>query len=278
MFEISEMINFKKQIEENLSGKRIIEGSLGNSPHKFVWYNRKPEEFSRLIAGKKVGSIRVIGRWLLIDLLEGYVLVFGECGGKIMLHPADAAIPPKYHLLLHFDDKSFLTATTQMWGGYELYEKGEELNRQYIRDTNPIPLNDDFTFSYFCDLIDRLNAEGKRSVKSLLTQDQVIPGLGNAVAQDIMFKAHLHPRYDLNKLSEVQRHQLFDAILNTVNDIIAKGGRNDEYDLFGNPGGYKRLMDKNTAGKPCPVCGSIIQKISYLGGICYFCPTCQPNS
>ena len=228
MFEISEMINFKKQMEENLSGKRIIEGSLGNSPHKFVWYNRKPEEFSRLVAGKKVGSIRVIGRWLLIDLLEGYVLVFGECGGRIMLHPADAVIPPKYHLLLHFDDNSFLTATTQKWGAYELYEKGEEQHRQYIRDINPIPLNDDFTFSYFNELIDRLNTESKRSVKSLLTQEQIIPGLGNAVAQDIMFRAGLHPRFALQNLDDARKRGLYVAIIAVVKEILAKGGRYDE--------------------------------------------------
>ncbi|MCF7918510.1 MAG: hypothetical protein K9N06_01175 [Candidatus Cloacimonetes bacterium] len=256
MFEISEMYNFKKQMEKSLLGKTIIEGTLGNSEHKFVWYNREPEEFSSLIKNRKIESLRVKGRWLLLDLEKDYVLVFGECGGKIILHNPDEKLPAKYHLYLKFSNESFLTATTQMWGAYELYRKGEELERDYIKDMKPTPMDAEFTFSYFNDLIDLLNLEGKRSIKSLLTQEQLIPGLGNAVAQDIMFKAGLHPRYSLKDMPEVHRHRLYDAIIFVVNEIIRKGGRNDEYDLYGKQGGYHRLMDKNAAGNPCPVCNT----------------------
>ncbi|MCP4664057.1 MAG: hypothetical protein GY856_52405 [bacterium] len=33
-------------------------------------------------------------------------------------------------------------------------------------------------------------------------------------------------------------------------------------------------MDRNAKGKPCPACGTPVEKISYLGGSCYLCPTC----
>lgn len=61
----------------------------------------------------------------------------------------------------------------------------------------------------------------------------------------------------------------------TVQDIIAGGGRSDETNLFGQPGKYVRLMDSAAAGKPCPECGTTVQKMQYLGGACYFCPKCQ---
>ena len=108
-----------------------------------------------------------------------------------------------------------------------------------------------------------------------MTQDQLIPGLGNASAQDILFNAHLLPRRSLAELSPGQRRDLHDAIVHTVREIIDGGGRNDETDLFGQRGGYVRLMDNAAAGKPCPGCGTKIQKIQYLGGACYFCPKCQ---
>jgi len=60
-----------------------------------------------------------------------------------------------------------------------------------------------------------------------------------------------------------------------VGEINAQGGRCDEVDLFGRPGGYQRLMDKNALQRPYPVCGGEVLKISYLGGACYFCPHCQ---
>jgi formamidopyrimidine-DNA glycosylase len=157
----------------------------------------------------------------------------------------------------------------------ELFEKGEESQRKYVKGMRVTPNEPEFTFDYFDTLIDDLVVEKKRSVKGLLTQDQIIPGLGNASAQDIMFRARLHPKQPINVLSSVQKRELYDAILTTVNKIIEQGGRYDEYDLFNERGGYIRLMDKNTVGHPCSDCGSSIEKMQYLGGACYFCPTCQ---
>lgn len=275
MFELPEFTTLAGQINETMMGKVIKRGSLGNSPHKFVWYNRTPGEFEALTRGKTVGKASSKGKWLFVPLEPGYVLVLGECGGKVLYHPNGSPIPKKYHVLLSFEDGTHLTATTQMWGAMELYEKGQEQNREYIRDMRPTPIEPEFTFEYFSTLIEELTQAGKRSVKGLLTQDQLIPGLGNAIAQDILFKAKLHPRHPIDELSNSQRRELFDAILETVDQVIEGGGRYDEYDLYGHPGGYTRIMDKNAAGRPCPECGQIIEKIQYLGGACYFCSGCQ---
>ena len=69
-----------------------------------------------------------------------------------------------------------------MWGAMELYEAGQEQERQYIKDMRPTPIEAGFTFEYFSGLIDSLLSGEKRSVKGLLTQEQLIPGLGNAIA------------------------------------------------------------------------------------------------
>jgi formamidopyrimidine-DNA glycosylase len=275
MFELPEYVTLAKQINETLTGKVIEQGSLGNTLHKFVWYNRTPGEFTALTHGKIVGKARTQGRWLFVPLEPDYVLTLGECGGKVLFHPAGSPIPKKYHLHLAFTDGSALTATTEMWGAMELYEQGQERNRQYIRDMRPTPLELDFTFEYFSALLDKLAQGEKRTAKGLLTQDQLIPGLGNAVAQDILFRAKLHPKHRIQDLNKAQRRLLHRTILKTVKEIIAKGGRNDEYDLYGRAGSYRRVMDKNAAGHPCPECGTKIEKMQYLGGACYFCPRCQ---
>lgn len=275
MFELPEYTILAKQINKTLVGKTITCGHLGNSPHKFVWYNRKHDEFEHLTRGKVIGKPRVQGRWLIVPLEPGYNLVLGECGGKVLYHPDASELPEKYHLWLEFDDGSSFTVTTQMWGAMELFEAGKEQERQYIKGMRVTPAERAFTFKYFSGLIDELLQGEKRSVKSLLTQDQLIPGLGNASAQDIMFRASLLPRRPLAELSPGQRRDLYQAIVDTVREIIDCGGRNDETDLFGKRGGYVRLMDSTTAGKPCPECGTRIQKMQYLGGACYFCPKCQ---
>jgi len=275
MFELPEYVILARQINATLRGKTVRSGSLGNKPHKFVWYNRTHEEFASLAAGKHLGEAYSRGRWLFVPLEPGDVLVLGECGGRVLYHPPPAQLPETYHLYLTFDDGSALSVTTQMWGAMELYEKGQALERQYIKGMRPTPADANFSFDYFSGLIDSLLTGEKRSVKSLLTQDQLIPGLGNAIAQDIMYRARLNPCHSLADLDTSQRRALFDAIGSTVQAVINQGGRYDETDLFGKPGGYVRLMDKEAAGRPCRDCGTTVEKMQYLGGTCYFCPGCQ---
>ncbi|MEW5718978.1 MAG: DNA-formamidopyrimidine glycosylase family protein, partial [Chloroflexota bacterium] len=255
MFELPEFTTLAKQMNETLKGKRIEEGRLGNSPHKFVWYNRKPDEFAKLTKGKIIGAARAKGKWLFVAVEPGYLLVFGECGGKILYHPADTQPPSKYHLLIHFDDGASLSAMTQMWGAMELYEKGKERARQYIKDMRTTPLEPGFTFAYFSKLIDEVIQVEKTSAKGLLTQNQLIPGLGNAIAQDILFRARLSPKHPIDDLTKSERRQLYNAIVKTVKQVIAKGGRYDEFDLYDQPGKYVRLMDKHAVERPCPECG-----------------------
>ena len=275
MFELPEYLVLARQINETLQGKTIREGYQGNSPHKFVWYNRTPGEFETLTKGKTIGEAYSKGRWLFIPFNPGYILVLGECGGKVLYHPAGDKLPEKYHLYIQFTDGSFLTTMTQMWGAMELFESGKELERQYIKGMRTTPIEPGFTFEYFSNLIDNLLVGEKRSVKGLLTQDQLIPGLGNAIAQDILFKAGLHPKHPIADLDPAQRQELYQATVTTVKEVIIEGGRYDETDLYNQPGKYQRIMDSQSAGQPCRVCGTPIEKIQYLGGACYICPKCQ---
>ena len=57
--------------------------------------------------------------------------------------------------------------------------------------------------------------------------------------------------------------------------MAVQGGRDTEKDLFGNAGGYKTILSKNTVNEPCPKCNTEIRKEAYLGGSIYYCPCCQ---
>lgn len=274
MFELPEYLTIAKQMNKSISGKTMLSGVMGNSPHKFVWYNQNPQTFSRIVNGKTIGDAYCKGRWLFIPLEPGYVLVLGECGGKIILVDSNN-VPSKYHLLLNIEGNKSIYAMTQMWGAMELYRKGEELKRQYIADMRTTPLDKEFTYKYFKSLIDEARSEKKRSVKSLLTQDQLIPGLGNSIAQDILFNARLHPKTQIEVLSEEEIMTLYKSIKETVNDAAKNDGRNDEYDFYGNLGKYERVLDSKSIERGCPVCKSKIEKIQYLGGSSYYCSKCQ---
>ena len=275
MFELPEISTLAAQLSKAAAGKRIHHACLGNSPHKFVWYNRSPDEFSRLTAGKVLGKAHARGKWLFIPLEPGYLLAFGECGGKLLLHENAVEVPAKYHLAVFFDDGSALSVKTQMWGFMQLFKKGGEKEQKHIKDMRPTPAEEGFTSGYFTGLIDECVKAGARSVKGLLTQDQLVPGVGSSIAQDIMFTAKLHPKRELADLGARERRALFSAVRSVIARAAAQGGRSDEVDLFGKPGGYSRIMSSAAAGTPCPVCGTKIEKMQYLGGACCFCPGCQ---
>ena len=68
MFELPEVVTLAKQINTAMAGKTVRRGTLGNSPHKFVWYNRTPAEFEELTEGKTVVEAKAIVLWLFIPL------------------------------------------------------------------------------------------------------------------------------------------------------------------------------------------------------------------
>lgn len=275
MFELPELTVIAAQMNEVLPGLTVQAGAIGTSPHKFVWYDREPDEFAALTAGRSAGRAWAEGKWLFLPLEPGLVLLVGEWGGRILYNPDATALPAKRHVDLTFTNGGALSATTQMWGGVHLVEAGREHDVKYVKDMRPAPMDEGFDRPYFGALVAAEARDGKRSVKGLLTQEQIIPGLGNAIAQDILFRARLHPRRPLASLEAAQVDELYEAITATVTEVIAAGGRYDERDLFGRPGGYVRLMDAKAVGRPCPACGTAVEKSSYLGGACYLCPTCQ---
>ncbi|MDE7222809.1 MAG: endonuclease VIII, partial [Acetatifactor sp.] len=80
-----------------------------------------------------------------------------------------------------------------------------------------------------------------------------------------------------NKRDDRVRTQsrIYDVVQDTLEKMTLAGGRDTEKDFFGRKGGYPTILSKRTVGTSCPYCGSIIQKMNYLGGTVYFCPLCQ---
>jgi len=117
---------------------------------------------------------------------------------------------------------------------------------------------------------------GKLSAKAFLATEQRIPGLGNGVLQDILWTARIHPKRKMAELSDQAIDDMYIAVKSVLADMVAKGGRDTERDLFWQPGGYRTVLSRNTVDTPCPACGTTIRKEAYSGGAIYVCETCQP--
>lgn len=275
MIELPEAVNIAEQINKTIKGKRINNVVAAYSPHKFAWYHDKPENYSSLLTGKVVGNAVSYGGFVEVSVEETKML-FGD-GANIRFFNTGEKRPQKHQLLIEFEDLSSLIVSIQMYGGIWCFKDGEFENIYYhISKSKPSPLSDNFDKAYFYNILSAKGVE-KLSAKALLATEQRIPGLGNGTLQDILFNAGIHPKNKVAKFTDEDKERIFISIKTTLQEIVDKGGRNTEKDLFGSNGGYKTILSKNTVDKPCPICSSLIKKEAYLGGSIYYCSKCQTS-
>jgi formamidopyrimidine-DNA glycosylase len=262
-----------RDINKTVSGKRIVNVVAACSPHKFAWYYGDPSKYHDTLAGKTIEQAYEYGG--LVEIITGTSVILIGDGVGLRYHGPNESHPKKHQLLIEFADSSAMSASVQMYGGLWCFPAGEFDNPYYkTAKEKPSPLSEEFNEAYFNKLISSQDVQ-KLSAKAFLATEQRIPGLGNGVLQDILWNAKIHPKRKIDKLSVDGEALIFHSIKMVLKDMTEHGGRDTEKNLFGQNGGYKTRMSKNSAGTPCPVCSGIIKKESYMGGSVYYCEKCQ---
>ncbi len=271
MIELPEAVVIARQITETLGGKRIARAIANASPHTFAWYTGDPAEYNDRLTGKVIGTGRGVG--VNIEFAAGDMLLV--ISAPIYYHLQGEKRPKKHQLLLEFEDGTAISASAQMWGGFFCFPSSEKggFPDYDIAKTRPSPLTDAFDRAYFDTLFDADTP--KLSAKAFLATEQRIPGLGNGVLQDILWTARIHPKRKMGELTGCEIDAMYDAVKQVLAAMTAQGGRDTERDLFGNFGGYKTVLSKNTVDTPCPACDAFIVKEAYMGGSIYYCTGCQ---
>ena len=121
----------------------------------------------------------------------------------------------------------------------------------------------------------RLVAEN-HTLKRALADPRAFSGIGNAYSDEILHRAKLSPLALTQKLDDAQIRALFDATRATLIEwterLRAEAG--DEF-----PEGVTAFRPEMAVhgrfGKPCPVCGTAVQRIRYAENETNYCPRCQ---
>ena len=273
MIELPEAITIGRQVEQTLAGRCITNVYGATHLHKFTFFSGTPEEIRDSLVGRTVRS--AVGKGIFVDVCmdEDVFLCISDGINMRYGRPGDP-VPSKYQLLITFDDESYVSFTTSMYGSISVFRHALDNKYHTLSLESVSPLSEQFDESFY---EGKLAAEQKNiSVKAFLATEQRIPGLGNGVLQDILFNAKLHPKRKIHSLSDTDKTALFHSLKNTLQAMTDGGGRDTETDFLGNRGRYRSVLSKNTYTSPCPCCGGIISKEAYLGGTVYFCPDCQP--
>ena len=273
MIELPEAVNLAKQFTETIKGKKVKEVIAGYSPHKFAWYHGDPADYNARLRGKTIDTAVPYGGLVEIAA-DDLIILFGD-GVALRFHGKDEKRPKKHQLLVEFEDTSAISASVQMYGAMWCFKEGEFDNPYYdVAREKPSPLSGDFDEEYFSVMVNSSDVQNL-SAKAFLATEQRIPGLGNGVLQDILYNAGIHPKRKVETLKDEERGSLFNSVKSTLEEMTEQGGRDTEKNLFGEPGGYRTKLSKNTMNSPCPVCGGRIIKQAYMGGSIYFCSGCQ---
>ncbi len=122
---------------------------------------------------------------------------------------------------------------------------------------------------------ERLRAEN-HTLKRSLTDPHLFSGIGNAYSDEILHAAQMSPTQLTSRLTDEQIATLHQATVKTLTTWIARL-RDETGDKFPEKVTAFRpdMAVHGRFGKPCPRCGSGVQRITYADNECNYCATCQ---
>ncbi|WP_425173031.1 zinc finger domain-containing protein [Mycobacterium sp.] len=110
-------------------------------------------------------------------------------------------------------------------------------------------------------------------IKTVLTDQQVIAGIGNAYSDEILHVARISPFATAGKLTSEQMVILHDAMVLVLTDAVSRLVGQQAATLKGEKRSGLRVHARS--GLPCPVCGDTVREVSFADKSFQYCPTCQ---
>jgi formamidopyrimidine-DNA glycosylase len=125
------------------------------------------------------------------------------------------------------------------------------------------------------EFIARLRLEN-HTLKRTLTDPRLFSGIGNAYSDDILHRARLSPLKLSTKLTDLEARELRDATVALLTEYTAKLVAEAERAFPDQVTAFRpEFAVHGKYGKPCPVCGSPVQRIRYADNETNYCPACQ---
>ena len=110
-------------------------------------------------------------------------------------------------------------------------------------------------------------------IKTVITDQKVIAGIGNAYSDEILHVAKISPFATAGKLTAEQLATLHDAMMSVLTDAVNRSVGQGAAMLKGEKRSGLRVHART--GLPCPVCGDTVREVSFADKSFQYCPTCQ---
>ncbi|MBU7013382.1 MAG: hypothetical protein HXS43_01010 [Theionarchaea archaeon] len=255
-------------MNKELIGKTIKSADFNEKGY----FNLPKKDFEAALTGKTIESVEGKGKWISVKMSSETYLQVGEHTGHVLYHATTGTIPQVYTLRVDFSDRTVLTIRNHGMSFLRVVQKDELGTFKYPGVLGISPLDTTFTIESFNEILEQ---NGVKIVKAILLNQSILAGLGNGYFQEIVFRAGVHPKRKARDLTEKEKRTLYTTIREIITDAVISGGKDDITDLYGNSGGYHKVLGAHSLGRACPVCGTSIEKMNVLGSTTYLCPSCQ---
>ena len=232
-----------------------------------------PEELNTEIFGRRVIQLGRRGKYLIFYLEnDKLLLVHHKMTGSFKVLP-ELSEPPKHtRAIIHLDNGFALCfVDPRRFGRFELAGPDSEI----LKKLGPEPFSREFTVKRLSEILERRNTP----LKSVLLNQELIAGIGNLYADEVLFAAHLSPQRIASSLTMEEVRRLHAEIRRILKQgIVLKGASMvDYYRPSGDKGGaHLAFKVARRGGQACPAgCGGVIEHISFRGRGTYYCPQCQ---
>ena len=299
MPELPEVETVRISLSRDLIGRKIKTVAVTNG--RVVRRNKTAKEFRLMLEGHTVKSVQRLGKNLIVGLDNANHLVvhLGMSGQLLRAHGAKDPKPKHTHVVVTFVQGGELRYVDPRTFG-ELYvskppAEGEEVviskfarlsiggDGLVLRKVVPElahlgidPFEDQIGWDRFAVIL----RSRSTVLKAVLTDQDIIAGIGNIYSDEILFAAGLRFDRESESLSTIEIRRLHRSIAEILTEAIKHGGSTlaDEQfvDPDGKPGTYQELHQVyNREGLPCFQCRRPIVREVFRGRSTYYCPKCQ---
>jgi formamidopyrimidine-DNA glycosylase len=229
------------------------------------------------LQGRDITGAARFGKFLAVDCGGVWMLTHLSRAGWLRWIDEPSPVPPKLGkgplaLRVH------LFAPDATTPAFDLTEAGtkKRLAVWIVHDPQHVPgvarLGPD-ALDVTADEFAALLSGSSSRLKTLLTDQSVLAGIGNAYSDEILHVAHLSPFATAGRLSDAQLAGLYDAMRSVLTDAVARSVGQDAARLKGEKRSGLRVHART--GLPCPVCGDTVREVAYAERSFQYCPTCQ---
>jgi formamidopyrimidine-DNA glycosylase len=263
--ELPEVETIVRELAPKIVGRTIQELKIFST--NVTSSNQK--DIPAVVQGKTINNLTRRGKYICFSFKNNITLTLHlKMTGRLVFRPKNTDQKYIRAQILLDGETSLYFIDVRKFGRLQLWQ----VDKSLLPELGPEPLN---TLAVW----EVLKAiKSTRAIKTVLLDQKVLAGLGNIYADEVLFRARIHPLKPASDLSTPHRKKLSNLIPLILLEAIENQGTSiSDYRTPDDKKGKNQFQLRvyGRAAMPCLKCHKSIQRIKVNGRSSHFCPKCQ---